>query len=309
MKSGSKIIILITLGMILTLFSNNLFLENSKNRENNKLDDGNLHASLVSGKIHIDNNWTAAKTAGKCTGSGTSSDPYVIEDLIINAGSVGSAILIENSNEFFVIQNCTLTNSGSDFYDAGIKLSGAHNGNLTNNLLSNPNAFGIVLWESNDTFIVRNVISGKTGISIRFSNNTNTYLNTVSSSIFNVETHYTTNNKWDTPKKLKYTYNNRTYSSYMGNYWSEYNEVDSNNDGIGDTPYILDQHLPSAQWVYLDSYPLVDPLSNYTILGEASGSSIPSYSLFILMGIISLTSLLILKRAKKSSNTSASNTN
>jgi len=50
------------------------------------LDNKNLKISAISGKIHIDNNWTATKSAGICTGTGTYSDPYVIEDLVINGG-------------------------------------------------------------------------------------------------------------------------------------------------------------------------------------------------------------------------------
>ena len=29
-----------------------------------------------------------------------------------------------------------------------------------------------------------------------------------------------------------------------GNYWSDYNGTDSNDDGLGDTPYIIDQKQP-----------------------------------------------------------------
>lgn len=44
----------------------------------------------VSGKIHIDNNWTAAKSAGICTGNGTYSEPYVIDDLMVEVREVVS---------------------------------------------------------------------------------------------------------------------------------------------------------------------------------------------------------------------------
>lgn len=42
-----------------------------------------------------------------------------------------------------------------------------------------------------------------------------------------------------------------------GNYWSNYNGTDSNNDGIGDTPYIIDQNNT-------DNYPLVGISSDFS---------------------------------------------
>ena len=97
MKSNakSKIIILITLSILfglLSIITTNLSLitsnsnKNSEYNDNRNLDNKNLQISAVSGKIHINNNWSAAKSAGIATGSGTYSDPYVIEDLIIDEG-------------------------------------------------------------------------------------------------------------------------------------------------------------------------------------------------------------------------------
>ena len=61
-----------------------------------------MNISAVSGKIHIDGNsgWDAFKAAGNCTGNGTYSMPYVIEDLVIGDGGLGSCILIENSDVY-----------------------------------------------------------------------------------------------------------------------------------------------------------------------------------------------------------------
>ena len=39
----------------------------------------------------------------------------------------------------------------------------------------------------------------------------------------------------------------------QGNYWSDYNGTDSNHDGIGDTPYIIDA-------TNSDKFPLLNPV-------------------------------------------------
>ena len=38
-----------------------------------------------------------------------------------------------------------------------------------------------------------------------------------------------------------------------GNFWSDYRGIDSNNDGVGDTPYIIDG-------LNQDRYPLMEPI-------------------------------------------------
>ncbi|KKN41387.1 hypothetical protein LCGC14_0723830 [marine sediment metagenome] len=160
MKSNpkSKIIILITLGILFALspiINNNLNF-NGGNSDDSNLDNKNLKISAVSGKIHIDNNWTAAKAAGIVTGTGSSSDPYVIEDLVIDAGGSGSGITIENSDVYFKIENCTFYNSGNESnHEAGITLRNVSNGELINNNVNNNNA-GIVIVFSNNTIISGN---------------------------------------------------------------------------------------------------------------------------------------------------------
>ena len=131
------------------------------------LDRENLKISATSGKIHIDNNWTAAKNAGICTGEGTYSDPYVIEDLVINGESSGSCILIENSDVFFRIEDCNLYNSG-DYPTAGIFLNNTNNGLLIDNDCSS-NGSGISLQNSNNNTISGNIASYNNYTGILFS--------------------------------------------------------------------------------------------------------------------------------------------
>ncbi|MHA1477292.1 MAG: hypothetical protein ACTSPU_03745, partial [Promethearchaeota archaeon] len=62
--------------------------------------------------IHITNlNWTVANETDWCSGSGTWGDPYLIENMVINASGspIGCGIFIENSiNVYFTIRNVTI---------------------------------------------------------------------------------------------------------------------------------------------------------------------------------------------------------
>ncbi len=99
--------------------------------------------------IHIDGNWSAtAFTYDWCNGDGSWENPYIIENVTIDASSspTGSGIYIKNSkNDYFIIKNCTAYNSGTDYYDGGIKLENTNNGTLINNNCSNNAGCGIVM--------------------------------------------------------------------------------------------------------------------------------------------------------------------
>jgi len=160
MKSNTKsrIIILIALGIIFALspiitvnlgFVTGSSIKSLEYSDDINFDNKNPKISAVSGKIHIDNNWTVAKSAGICTGDGTYSDPYVIEDLVIDTNNTGSCILIENSTAYFRIENCTVFNS-EGAYNAGILLNNTDNGFLIdNNCSSNSSGMGLFYSDNN----------------------------------------------------------------------------------------------------------------------------------------------------------------
>jgi len=84
--------------------------------------------------IHITNlNWTIANETDWCSGSGTWGNPYIIENMIINASGspIGCGIFIENSVDvYFTIRNVTIFETAN-----GIKLENANKGVLIDNRL------------------------------------------------------------------------------------------------------------------------------------------------------------------------------
>ncbi|GAG59475.1 unnamed protein product, partial [marine sediment metagenome] len=116
------IIILISVFCIFNLINN----EELNQIENN---DGKFLGTPLS----IDNNWTAIEAIYDwCTGAGIENNPYIIENVSIDAQSSGSCINIQNSNDYFIIQNCILYSSNS-YNTAGITLYNITNGKIINN--------------------------------------------------------------------------------------------------------------------------------------------------------------------------------
>jgi parallel beta-helix repeat protein len=146
----------------------------------NNLD--NLKISNISSPIHIKGNsgWVNFKNTGGCTGNGTQSDPYVIEDLIIDGSWHYNCVLVENSNVYFRIENCTLRYGRSSGWwlddGAGVYLINVSNAQLINNTFYGNNC-GIIFLYSNYSIISRNNIrdstSSDSGIYLSNSNYNN----------------------------------------------------------------------------------------------------------------------------------------
>ena len=121
------------------------------------------------------NNWTWALSQAWCSGSGTELDPYLIEDLNIDANGSGNCLSIENSLKHFIIQDCTFINSGSFLTDAGLYLSNITNGMVFNNNYTK-NYNGIYFeYSHNNDFSLNTVIDNSyVGIWGQFINENNT---------------------------------------------------------------------------------------------------------------------------------------
>jgi len=125
------------------------------------------------------------------------------------------------------------------------------------NIISN-NVDGIDINPSNcNNTIVGNTISDsyRYGVYFGSSCNNKVYLNNFINNGINACS-YISIDFWNSTRPITYEYHGLSYTSYLGNYWSDYTGIDANGDGVGDIPYILDS---SNQ----DDCPLVQPCENY----------------------------------------------
>jgi len=97
--------------------------------------------------------WHSTNTAW-VSGSGTIGDPYLIENVYIDASGGVSGISIANSNKYFIIRNCTSFNSGGAFGEAGLALISINNGRIIDcNFTYNPISVSVYMYSVNHTII------------------------------------------------------------------------------------------------------------------------------------------------------------
>ena len=156
---------------------------------------------------------------------------------------------------------------GMNYY--GIIMSNCNDSLISNNYISNM-CYGIDLQSSHNNTILRNTVFNSTyyGINLMHSNNNTIYLNNFINNSLDVSS-YDSTNIWNSSVKIAYTYNNKDYFNYLGNYWDNYTGNDANNDGIGDTPYIIYENKE-------DNYPLMEPFENYLIPPAAEDTTAPA---------------------------------
>ena len=216
-----------------------------------------------------------------------------VRDVKISNSGIGILLVSTNETE---ISNVTLINN-----DIGLKTVTSSNNKILNNYIAENSRYGIyirysdynevenntifknnlmcaicggfVITGSNYNTITKNTIaeSGCTGLDIGSSNANFIYLN----NIFNTTCYsfcgaycrgngYSVGsvNTWRSPTILKYVYNGSEFLGYLGNYWGDYRGVDSDGNGVGDTPYVI-RTLPMQDYSEEDYYPLMMPFESY----------------------------------------------
>ena len=155
---------------------------------------------------------------------------------IKNLGGTFACVWLNSTN------NCLISNNYIQNGENGIYLTNSNNNTITDNTIEN-NKNGINLYFSNTNTIKNNNIQKNDiyGVFISHSSGNAVYLNDFSNN-YGSNSRDDGNNNWD-------------YNS-QGNYWDDYNDYDSNKDGIGDNPYLI-----SGNGGNKDNFPLGDFLS------------------------------------------------
>ena len=176
--------------------------------------------------------------------------------------------------------NNIIYNNNLSYNKYGVYAIDCSNANISNNIASYNTLDGIKLQSGNDIFISNNILhknkrdgiysnsqnviinnnsirNSQIGIDLFQSDNGNIKSNTIYyCSVSGVNTESGSNNNifylndfFSNVRNAKESGNNQWYYGTQGNYWDDYNEIDRDLDGIGDTSYII-------SYGGIDLYPL-----------------------------------------------------
>ena len=174
-----------------------------------------------------------------------------IKNFIIVTHSFMDNIFLYSCSNVTIANNTVTCSPELESVSLGIDVWGGTSNVITGNLIIG-NVRGITFESttSNNRVFGNNIIGNNRGLWISASQNNSIYNNNFDNNTVNVfiigETVITITG--ETVDPLMNTFDNGT----AGNYWSNYNGTDNNRDGIGDTPYIIDENNR-------DNYPLMMP--------------------------------------------------
>jgi parallel beta-helix repeat protein len=162
-----------------------------------------------------------------------------------NVTNNSDGIKLDSSSNNSISGN-NVTNDGH-----GILLASSSSNSIDGNNITANVGFGIIIdYSCSSNQISGNRIAANSygGIYIELSSNNTIYHNSFNNnnSLNNQVYSKTSDNVWDDG-----------YPS-GGNYWSDYNGTDSNQDGIGDTPYVIDANNT-------DHYPLMGTFQSFNV--------------------------------------------
>jgi len=181
-----------------------------------------------------------------------------------NQNIIKNNALINNSNGIIIDQsiNNLINNNTLSNNNYNIQILTASTNTITNNTVQNSQN-GIYLRDSQNNYIKNNLIQNNSvrSLYVRNSNSSEISLNNITNNNYGI---YITgsynnqiyNNNFTNNTQQAYLDTNSTQNTFYntttgGNYWSNYNGTDADNNGYGDTPYTINttnkDRLPYAQ--------------------------------------------------------------
>ena len=188
-----------------------------------------------------------------------------------------------NGIEVKAASNVTVTeNKANNNFDFGIKFEHSSNSIVTKNNANNNGWAGIGIFTTQNSVVNANIVKNNInyGIDLVYSTSNIVTRNNVTNiglaysmvlyySNFNLIYH----NNFINHYIYKYVPITNTWDNGLeGNYWKNYNGTDTNQDGIGDTPYILEQGNK-------DNYPLMGRFSIFNLTPEYYAATISNLTI------------------------------
>jgi len=187
----------------------------------------------------------------------------------------GPVILVNCNN--ITVENQDLSNTS-----VGVALLKTEYSIISNNIMSNNSRKGIYLSSSSNNFIINNtdiftdrVMAIKKAIVEELKEAIEKLIEEEAEEVGTevgkgierpkIPLNLTSTNTWNSTKEISYIYNGSTFTNYLGNYWSDYEEKypdaeEIDTTGIWDTPYCIDRDK--------DNYPLMERRElYYTLIG------------------------------------------
>lgn len=179
---------------------------------------------------------------------------------IIDASSEGKTVHVKR--EHVKITGFKIRKSGDSSKDAGVYISSRY-ANISNNNITG-NQYGCYISSSNNMIYGNIIIENYKGIrspaisniitrNIIKNNSVGVYFCCASQNNLVYKNDFIGNEDKNGEDNSN---GNRWNTTEVGNYWDDYKGNDTNGDGIGDTPYIVDAYDNSN-----DSYPLINSIN------------------------------------------------
>jgi len=195
----------------------------------------------------------------------------LVKDLNLTNNFQG--IFVYNTTSFTIERNIIASNC-----DYGVGLRESRNGRINSNIITNNNGtkyglygFGIRGWYSQKIYVINNTIANnQDGINRLWRNWTisgNIIANNSRGIVDSFSETYSENiifhNNFinNTQQVYSLTNTSKWDNGFEGNFWSDYNGADTDQDGIGEAPYIIHENVQ-------DNYPLMGMFQSFnTSLG------------------------------------------